>query len=170
MRNRITLQIAISDCAEAAIQSPVVESFKGVRKNKRSQRKTRFFCPYWKTSNKLPRNKNKNQKNNIMFKPGSKSKRNSEESCLLCFCCQPWTSHGSVEVSWVKLLKTIKMVLNIICMMPVEFTVCSYHVMRNRFKENPHSIVAWMSRNSFLKTGAKSEAYITAAGLEPTTT
>ena len=35
---------------------------------------------------------------------------------------------------------------------------------------NPHSIVAWMSRNSLLKTGAKSEVQVTATGLEPTTT
>ena len=28
---------------------------------------------------------------------------------------------------------------------------------RRRFRENPHSIVAWMSRNSLLKTGTKFE-------------
>ena len=28
---------------------------------------------------------------------------------------------------------------------------------RTRFGVNPHSIVAWMSRNSLLETGAKSE-------------
>ena len=28
---------------------------------------------------------------------------------------------------------------------------------RTRFGVNPHSIVAWMSRNSFLEAGAKSE-------------
>ena len=29
------------------------------------------------------------------------------------------------------------------------------------FRVNPHSIVAWMSRNSLLKTGAKSEVWVT---------
>ena len=35
---------------------------------------------------------------------------------------------------------------------------------------NPHSIVAWMSRNSLLEAGAKSEGEVTATGLEPRTT
>ena len=33
-----------------------------------------------------------------------------------------------------------------------------------------HSIVAWMSRNFLLETGAKSEVSVTATGLEPRTT
>ena len=36
------------------------------------------------------------------------------------------------------------------------------------FRVNPHSIVAWMSRNSLLETGAISEV-VTGTGLEPTT-
>ena len=38
----------------------------------------------------------------------------------------------------------------------VHLTVCSY-MSRTRFRVNPHSIVAWMSRNSFLEAGTKSE-------------
>ena len=41
---------------------------------------------------------------------------------------------------------------------------------RTRFRMNPHSIVAWMSRNFLLEAGAKSEVWVTATGLEPTTT
>ena len=37
------------------------------------------------------------------------------------------------------------------------------------FRMNLHSIVAWMSRNSLLETGAISEVYVTATGFEPTT-
>ena len=37
----------------------------------------------------LPRNKNKDQKNNVIFKPANKSKRNNEEGCFLCFYRQP---------------------------------------------------------------------------------
>ena len=40
---------------------------------------------------------------------------------------------------------------------------------RTRFRVNPHSIVAWISRNSLLETGAKSEVEVTATGLDPTT-
>ena len=36
---------------------------------------------------------------------------------------------------------------------------------RTRFRVNPHSIVALMSRNSLLETGAKSEVYVTATQL-----
>lgn len=46
-----------------------------------------------------------------MFKPAHKSKRNIEEACFLCFYRQPWTSHCPVEKSWVKQVKTIKMML-----------------------------------------------------------
>ena len=35
---------------------------------------------------------------------------------------------------------------------------------RTCFKVNPHSIVSWMSRSSFLEAGAKSEALVTANG------
>ena len=35
---------------------------------------------------------------------------------------------------------------------------------RTRFRVNPHSIVAWMSRNSLLEAGAKSEGEVTATG------
>ena len=38
---------------------------------------------------------------------------------------------------------------------------------RTYFKVNPHSIVAWMSRNLLLEAGAKSEVEVTATGLEP---
>ena len=41
---------------------------------------------------------------------------------------------------------------------------------RTRFRVNPHSIVAWMSRNSLLEAGVKSEGEVTATGLEPRTT
>ena len=40
---------------------------------------------------------------------------------------------------------------------------CMYLVLvmsRTRFRVNPHSIVAWMSRNSLLEAGAKSEALL----------
>ena len=40
-----------------------------------------------------------------------------------------------------------------------------------RFRVNPHSIFASMSRNKeFLETATISEVYVTATGLEPTTT
>ena len=38
------------------------------------------------------------------------------------------------------------------------------------FRVNLHSIVAWMSRNSLLKTSAKSGVWVTAPGLDNTTT
>ena len=41
---------------------------------------------------------------------------------------------------------------------------------RTRFRVNPHSIVAWMSRNTLLKAREKSEGEGTATGLEPRTT
>ena len=41
---------------------------------------------------------------------------------------------------------------------------------RTPFTVNPHSIFAWMSRNSLLEPGAKSEGEVTATGLEPRTT
>ena len=41
---------------------------------------------------------------------------------------------------------------------------------RTHFKVNPHSIVAWMSRKSLLKAGAKSQVYVTPTGLESRTT
>ena len=47
-------------------------------------------------------------------------------------------------------------------------TVCSYRV-TNAFKTNPHSIVAWMSRNFLLEAGVKSEVKVTSTGLKPTT-
>ena len=59
--------------------------FKGVRKNKRSQRKTRFFCPYWKTSNKLSRDKNKIQKNIIMFKLAAKARETAKRAASCAF-------------------------------------------------------------------------------------
>ena len=40
---------------------------------------------------------------------------------------------------------------------------------RSRFRVNPHSTFVWMSGNFLLETGAKSEVYMTATGLEPTT-
>ena len=39
-----------------------------------------------------------------------------------------------------------------------------------RFRVNPHSIVALMSRNSLLEAGAKSEVWVTESELEPRTT
>ena len=39
-----------------------------------------------------------------------------------------------------------------------------------RFRVNPISVVAWMSRDSLLQTGVKSEVWVTATGLEPTIT
>ena len=41
---------------------------------------------------------------------------------------------------------------------------------RTRFRVNPHSIVAWVSRTSLHEAGAKSEVEVTATGFEPTTT
>ena len=38
---------------------------------------------------------------------------------------------------------------------------------RTRLRVNPHSIVAWMSRNSLFEAGVKSEGEVTATGLEP---
>ena len=38
---------------------------------------------------------------------------------------------------------------------------------RTRFRVNPHSIIAWISRNSLLKTGAISEVKVIRTGLEP---
>ena len=47
----------------------------------------------------------------------------------------------------------------------------SVHMMpRTRFRDNIHSVLAWMSKNSLLETVAVSEAQVTATGLEPTTT
>ena len=39
---------------------------------------------------------------------------------------------------------------------------------KHAFKVNPHSIVAWISRNSCLETGKISEVEVTATGLQPT--
>ena len=39
-----------------------------------------------------------------------------------------------------------------------------------RFRVNPHSLVASMSRNSLLEAGTKSEGEVTATGLESRTT
>ena len=41
---------------------------------------------------------------------------------------------------------------------------------RTSFRANPRSIVAWISRNPFLETGAISEVYVVGMGLDPTTT
>ena len=41
---------------------------------------------------------------------------------------------------------------------------------RTRLRVNPHSIFAWMSRNSLLEEGAKSEGEVTATALERRTT
>ena len=41
---------------------------------------------------------------------------------------------------------------------------------RSGFRVNPHSIVAWMSKNSLLDEDEKSEGEVTATGLEPRTT
>ena len=46
------------------------------------------------------------------------------------------------------------------------FLSCHVRVLR----VNPHSTAAWMSRNSLLEAGAKSEGQVTATGLEPRTT
>ena len=40
---------------------------------------------------------------------------------------------------------------------------------RTRLRVDPYSIVAWMSRNSLLEAGTKSEGEVTATGLEPRT-
>ena len=37
---------------------------------------------------------------------------------------------------------------------------------RTRLRENPHSIVAWMSRNSLLEADAKSEGEVTGQMVE----
>ena len=41
---------------------------------------------------------------------------------------------------------------------------------QTRFKVNPQSIVAWLSRNSLLETGVKSKFWVTATRLESTST
>ena len=38
---------------------------------------------------------------------------------------------------------------------------------RMRFRKNSHYVVAWISRNSLLKTDAISKVYVTAPGLDP---
>ena len=43
-------------------------------------------------------------------------------------------------------------------------------ISRPRFRVNPHPIVSWMSKNSLLGAGAKSEVSVTATGNEPRTT
>ena len=50
--------------------------------------------------------------------------------------------------------------------------ICLYVIImsRTRFRVNPHSIVARMSRNSLLEAGGKSEGEVTATGFEPATT
>ena len=45
-----------------------------------------------------------------------------------------------------------------------------FFMSRTRFRVNPHSIFALMSRNSLLEAGAKCEGEVTATWLEPTTT
>ena len=47
--------------------------------------------------------------------------------------------------------------------------VCSCHV-TYAFPSESTLYSSWISRNSLLETGAKSEVYVTATGLEPTTT
>ena len=84
--------------------------FKGVREKKKLK-KNQIFLSLLKNLNKLSRNKNQDQKNNIMLKLTNKTKRNSKEGCFLYFNCQPSTSHGSAEVSRVKRLKIAKMML-----------------------------------------------------------
>ena len=49
-------------------------------------------------------------------------------------------------------------------------SLCVLIMSRTRFWVNPPSIAAWMSRNSLLEAGAKSEGQVTATGLEPRTT
>ena len=49
-------------------------------------------------------------------------------------------------------------------------TLYDFVVSRTRFRVNPHSIVALMSRNSLLEAAAKSEGEVTATGLQPRTT
>ena len=50
--------------------------------------------------------------------------------------------------------------------------ICLYFLVMSRtgFRVNPHSILAWMSRNPLPDAGAKSEGEATATGLEPRTT
>ena len=45
-------------------------------------------------------------------------------------------------------------------------TVCSYIMSRTRFRVNLHSTVAWMSRNSLLEAGVKSEVWVTAVAVK----
>ena len=54
----------------------------------------------------------------------------------------------------------------------VENANCLYVLVmsRTRFRVNPLSIVAWMSRNSLIEASAKSEGYVTATGFERRTT
>ena len=43
-------------------------------------------------------------------------------------------------------------------------------ISHTHFRRNPHFLVSWMSRNSFLEPGAKPEGEVTATGFEPRTT
>ena len=48
--------------------------------------------------------------------------------------------------------------------------LCILIMPHTHFRVNLYSAVAWMSRNSLLKTDATSEVWVTVMGLEPTTT
>ena len=48
--------------------------------------------------------------------------------------------------------------------------LCVLIMSHTHFRVNLHSVVAWLSRNSLLKTHVISEVYVTATGFEPTTT
>ena len=52
-----------------------------------------------------------------------------------------------------------------------DWSCCVIPIMSHtRFKVNLNSVVAWMSRNSILETGATSDVWETITGFDPTTT
>ena len=67
-----------------------------------------------------------------------------------------------------KLTKWLSCVLSTYLYGAFDCMLLSYNV--HVFRVNPHSIVAWMSRNSLLEAGAKSKGEVATTGLEPRTT
>ena len=54
--------------------------------NKKQKKPSRLFGPFWKTLNKLSRDKYENQKNNIMSQPGSKRAKATETAKRAASC------------------------------------------------------------------------------------
>ena len=73
-----------------------------------------------------------------------------------------WSSRKKKEGMFIPFILSEQNFLTFVCM----FLSC--HVRVSEWI--PHSIVAWMSRNSLLEAVAKSEGEVTATGLEPRAT